>query len=300
MNPSIIQRFDATSKFAGLPKLTRWFMKPGRHFIGFFQKYILNSLGGVISDRSCLLFTDDKIHVPLPAGLDIYLTGIKTHSSEIRLTRFLLQITRSNHDDFAIDCGAHLGYYTLILSHRFKNVIGFEPSPVISKILVRNTAERDNVTVVKAMLADIDASAPFFVYPVKHSEYNTGESRAIEDGFQDRVQTVIVPSITLDDYCSQHAVIPSLIKIDVEGGELKLLTGGASTIQNHRPLIVIEMRKDKFELLYQPVVELLSNLGYSASRISESGSLTAIEDVRQWITDLKDESDNLVFSNDIS
>jgi FkbM family methyltransferase len=257
----------------------------------------MNNLGGMISVRACNLFTGDKIRVPLPAGLDIYLTGIKTHDSEIRLTRFLLSgAPEFGSANVAIDCGAHLGFYSLVLSSCFNKVVCFEPSPRIGKLLQSNTIGKANVTVVRAMLADKEDSSPFFVYPVKYSEYNTGESSAIEDGFESRIETVTVPSTTLDIYCTQHEVIPSLIKIDVEGGELRLLEGARKVLQDHAPIIVIELRRVKFDLLYGPVVEFLEGIGYSAYRITREGSLILIDDVKQWITNLKDESDNLAFS----
>ena len=299
MNSSIIEKFEIASNYARLPRVSRWMRRPVRHFTGLFQRYVLNKLGGSISERYCDLFTGDKVCVPLPAGLDIYLTGIKTHDSEIRLTRYLLNYKSEadpNQVHVAVDCGAHLGYYSLVLSSCFDKVVSFEPSPTIGKLLLRNTIDKSNVTCINAMLSDQEGMTSFYVYPVKYSEYNTGEFNAIETGFEDKVKTQTVQSVTLDNHWGKEVEPPSLIKIDVEGGELKLLKGAIRILQNHAPVIAIEFRQEKFDLLYQPIVEFLTDIGYSGHRINDEGKLILLDDVRGWIVGLKDESDNLVFS----
>jgi len=146
------------------------------------------------------------------------------------------------------------------------------------------------------MLGDVEGEMPFFVYPVRYSEFNTGEFSAIEEGLESKVRTVTVTTTTIDSYCAGNGLIPSLINIDVEGGELKLLKGAKNTLKEYGPVIVIELRREKYSTLYQPVVELLTELGYLAHCITKDGGLESIQNVKQWISDLSEESDNLAFS----
>ena len=87
------------------PKLLRWARSPCKHVVGFAITY-----GKVIGSMTMRgrLFTGDQIQIPLPAGLDLFLAGIKTHDSEVRLTRYLLKnLTRGQT---FLDAGAPLGY----------------------------------------------------------------------------------------------------------------------------------------------------------------------------------------------
>jgi hypothetical protein len=50
----------------------------------------------------------------LPSGTDILLNGIKSHDSEIRLSKFLTRHLKPG--EIFIDVGAHHGYYSLLAS----------------------------------------------------------------------------------------------------------------------------------------------------------------------------------------
>lgn len=51
-----------------------------------------------------------------------------------------------------------------------------------------------------------------------------------------------IPLVTLDDECNdRHMEDLRLIKIDVEGMEVDVLSGALSLIYNHRPLLCIEI-----------------------------------------------------------
>ena len=45
--------------------------------------------------------------------------------------------------------------------------------------------------------------------------------------------------IDLDTFCIEQAVIPSFIKLDVEGAEIDVLEGGAKTLQKYKPKLAI-------------------------------------------------------------
>ena len=51
--------------------------------------------------------------------------------------------------------------------------------------------------------------------------------------------------------------VPNLIKIDVEGAERRVLEGVAQTLESHRPLVIIEVRKDK-----KTVMQIFKSHGY--------------------------------------
>lgn len=70
----------------------------------------------------------------------------------------------------------------------------------------------------------------------------------------------------LDDFVDEQGIEPDLIKIDVEGAELLVLTGMKETLAKHRPEMIVEVTpKTAAE-----VVERLRTEGFDCAVISES------------------------------
>lgn len=153
------------------------------------------------------------------------------------LERFLREATT------VIDIGAHLGFYTLVMSSRVGTrgeVLAFEPSPrefrhLKTHIRINRCA---NVQLENVALADCSGSMELFVLS---APWTTGNSlrRPRVDG----VQSVTVPVTTLDEYLSEdHIGEVDLIKLDVEGAELKILGGAVGLLsRSRRPLILCEI-----------------------------------------------------------
>ena len=51
----------------------------------------------------------------------------------------------------------------------------------------------------------------------------------------------MVDVIALDRWCERHGVLPALIKIDVEGHEPAVLSGGSDVLSRCRPIILCEV-----------------------------------------------------------
>lgn len=60
----------------------------------------------------------------------------------------------------------------------------------------------------------------------------------------DRAKSIKVPTISLDDYlfCTQRP--PRLVKMDIEGAEYDALLGAETLVEKHRPVLLLEMRKE--------------------------------------------------------
>ena len=55
--------------------------------------------------------------------------------------------------------------------------------------------------------------------------------------------------VSLDDFLVRGTTPPSLVKIDVEGAELRILQGGAGMLRNHRPILFYESFSHRAEIL---------------------------------------------------
>lgn len=128
----------------------------------------------------------------------------------------------------ALDVGANVGAYAVLLGQwvgASGRVYAFEPSPVAFRGLVRHialNAQDGVVTPVAAAVADRDGTGDLIVADT------AGESR-LADGVE-RGRTMSVSTVTIDSFCAREGLLPSFIKIDVEGAELDVLRGARKSI----------------------------------------------------------------------
>jgi hypothetical protein len=76
-----------------------------------------------------------------------------------------------------------------------------------------------------------------------------------------------VEVITLDDAVERYGT-PRFVKVDVEGGELDVLTGGPDLVASHRASFGIEIHSDD---LGRSCRNLLESAGYDCRFITEAG-----------------------------
>ncbi len=134
--------------------------------------------------------------------------------------------------DTVLDVGGHVGYYTLlssVLVGERGTVWAFEPNPRNAGFLRRHAEinGRRNVRVTQAAVSDREGTARF--------DFGTGSGTGhLAEGGALEVRTV-----ALDEFCREHALRPSAVKIDVEGAELAVLRGGEETLRRDRPVIFL-------------------------------------------------------------
>lgn len=68
---------------------------------------------------------------------------------------------------------------------------------------------------------------------------------AVAAGTSDQPNSIVVVSKTGDELCDEMCFCPDVIKIDVEGHELKVLVGLSSIITRMRPLIFLELHPQR-------------------------------------------------------
>lgn len=109
----------------------------------------------------------------------------------------------------------------------------FEPIPSAHAALVERFP---GVSVHRTALADKPGTASF--HHVRSRPAYSGLRERDYPGEVD-VELITVDVARLDDVLPQDYA-PTIIKIDVEGGELGVLTGARETLLRHRPLVVFE------------------------------------------------------------
>jgi FkbM family methyltransferase len=168
-----------------------------------------------------------------------------------------------------IDVGANIGFMSLQFANWVSKdglVIAIEPEPINVGTLNRIVRDKKiiNLKIINGAAAEKDGILFLDVNPL-----NPADHRLSQTGVQ-------IDAFTIDGLLmhTPHTSI-SLIKIDVQGAELRVLEGAVTTITRHNPLILIEI--DDEALLsagFTPhqLVEKLGDLGYELfdSRINKS------------------------------
>jgi FkbM family methyltransferase len=180
--------------------------------------------------------------------------------------------------DTALDAGANIGLFTVMMARRVKygavgHVHALEPCPRAHGDLTRVLAANriDNVHPARVALSDTCGRAAFTEFReedvAREASYLTALDREAFLGaiLPGRSTAVIeVETTTLDRYLADNQMRPSLIKLDVEGAEFLALEGGRQFLRDARPLLVIETHvvdvADHFD--HDRMRRFLDGLGY--------------------------------------
>ena len=137
-----------------------------------------------------------------------------------------------------IDGGANIGNHSLFFSRYFKQVISFEPNPRALKLLETNIFlnKTKNIQVIPLGLSNESATLPFF----ENSENLGGSGFNLNKQINEE-NTQYLNVKKGDSLLQAIQEIPiALIKLDIEGHELKALQGLEKTIKMHQPVILFE------------------------------------------------------------
>ena len=168
-----------------------------------------------------------------------------------------------------LDIGANHGLYSLFAAGRVGTpgrVVAFEPSSRERHILQRNLSlnRLSNVTVLPVALADERAEAHLQIAPVLHGGHNTLGGFAHEGVAA--VAAELVPVETLDEVADRLELDKvDVIKIDVEGAEVRVLKGAHRLLTTCRPVLLIEANDEalrKQATSTSQLVDLLRSLDY--------------------------------------
>ena len=133
----------------------------------------------------------------------------------------------------ALDVGAHVGAVSVYLARKFTQVVALEAVPTTFEFLRRNTADLGNVTILNIAAGPAEGEVYLSHYP-RHGQL----SHVTPDWEVPKTRRVgPIPVRPID---SMELPGLSFIKIDVEGYELPVLEGAQRTIEQHRPLVLVE------------------------------------------------------------
>ena len=149
---------------------------------------------------------------------------------------FLQRALANKEGVVVFDVGANKGHFCAdALGVNPDAVIhAFEPNPPTFSRLESRFAKNSNIRLNNVGAADQDGSLEIYDHvTLDGTEQASFLREAFEDVYRSEHKSVSVPVIRLDDYVSSNEVDRiDLLKIDVEGFELAVLTGAQQTLQS--------------------------------------------------------------------
>ena len=153
-----------------------------------------------------------------------------------------------------LDVGANRGAYMVALSllaGRTGRVVAVEPQrgPLRTALALRRMLGLDNVEVEQLALSDVEGELQLIVphrwgLPVYGRSFLADapslDARDLDEFTSARRDDIRVT--TLDILATERGIGRlDFVKCDIEGAELRMLAGGASTIEEHRPILLLEI-----------------------------------------------------------
>jgi FkbM family methyltransferase len=138
-----------------------------------------------------------------------------------------------------LDIGANIGYYSSIASRLVGDagkIFSFEPEQRNFEALDWNArnSEFDNIVTINQAVADYVGECSLHISPE-----NLGQHSVLDSIEHNAIETVSVTSI--DDYFADNLPAINFIKIDVEGGEQKVLEGMKDIMTLNRAHLIVVM-----------------------------------------------------------
>jgi len=300
MKQQLLKALREVEHFAEGSKWQRLRATPSRYLyaIGFRETLYRYQRKGKL--KTIQTFFGERMQVTLPAGTDLYLVGGKTHSSEIRLARFMIQ--QLEPGDVFVDIGAHFGYFSLLAATLVKasgKIFAFEAAEDTFSCLSANLKPLPNCLAVHAAVNANGQAVTFFEFDPLHSEYNSTDVKQFEgqDWFEgNQPKRKEVRGVQLSRFLEEAAITPNLIKIDVEGGEAAVIEGALPFLHKHPVPIVMEyLNPERGNTPHREAARQLFEAGYTSYAIQHNGQLRTVADIEASFREQGIDSDNIVF-----
>jgi len=192
--------------------------------------------------------------------------------------------------DVIIDIGANLGYFTRLFAKWVGDegkVYAVEPVQVMGEVLKKNISGFRNVEVLPYALGTEKKKIELLNVTEQHMGYLASGSNFIPEQKTDQEKegTVFEAQMKRGSDLFNNLSRLDFIKCDIEGYETVVLPEMKSVIEKHRPIVLVESRREK----RKQIIDFFTALGYLG--IEYSGDQL----VRTTLTSTSDESDIMFF-----
>jgi FkbM family methyltransferase len=130
-----------------------------------------------------------------------------------------------------IDIGANIGTHTIVAEKRGCSILSIEADKTNFALLKKNLSDAHlmNITTLNEYVSDLDG------YENKSYWASFGNTQIVDYGKVRKLDSII----------DSFGFKPNLIKMDTDGGELKILKGMDLTLSIHSPTLIIEIDRNQ-------------------------------------------------------
>lgn len=190
---------------------------------------------------------------------------------------YLLSSIRSG--ETVLDIGAHKGGYLYYMQKQVGKegqVFAFEPQSRLFNYLggIKQEMAWSQVHLHHLALSDQPGTFTLYIPSNKKSKATSPGASLLRSVIKDSELSEEVRTQTLDAFCQEKNIVPNLIKLDVEGNELKVFEGGRAILEKHKPRILVECEArhvGKEQVL--ATFDYLIKMGYSGRFIRDDKRL---------------------------
>ena len=249
--------------------IARWYMgldcRPLKRLVA--QLYRLVSS---VRRRRTVIATIDGITYELDLNENIDSAIYYAGCFEPYVTRAIENLCREGMT--VLDVGANVGCHTLRLAKLVGpsgKVIAFEPASWALSRLRRNVELNDfhNIVIENLALSNENKENQEVTlscsWPISSVGIDPSRLHPLHHGYMTRVA---VNFVTFDSYIESKGITTvDLIKLDVDGYELKMIQGAVNTLRAYKPVILMELQPWGLAEVgdnAEDLVSLLSELGY--------------------------------------
>jgi FkbM family methyltransferase len=231
-----------------------------------------NDVITVLSDYGPLLVHRNDTHI----GKTILETGY-WEKDEIKFLASLIEQLYQNFEKFIIiDVGANIGTYTVALSRIFgdkASIYSFEAQRIIFQILAGNCAINSlkNVYTFNNVVSDehlqlVKFNTHNYTNPINFGGLEIEKALNSDNVPENNVVPESAYSIQLDKL---DLDLVALMKIDIEGMELRAILGAENVISKYRPVIFYEY----FKTDNAKILKILSKYNYTIYKLPHANAL---------------------------
>ncbi|MBT9493210.1 MAG: FkbM family methyltransferase [Paucibacter sp.] len=200
-------------------------------------------------------------------GHQVNLRG-RYEREELQAVMQLLQDLDPRPRGLCVDIGANIGNHALFFAEHYPAVWAFEPHPRTFQLLALNAELAPHLRVSQLGLSD-HATPAWIDFPPG----NAGMARVSGEPAPGLSACQLS---TLDEQMQGETRPVSLIKLDVEGHEAKVLQGARATLLRDQPVVLLEQAASEFHAGSSAALDVLRELGYpvfvTLQALPDSGS----------------------------
>jgi len=206
-------------------------------------------------------FTVPALHFMPSASAELWVSGVTEGVEHIR--QHLLHHAPAPGAvvfDVGANCGASVFLFSRAVGQAGR-VHAFEPDPLNRDMLRRNVTKHAlaNVTIHPEAMAGATGRRRF------NAEGSVGSALSDLVSRAGIVETIVVPTVTLEEACARIGTVPTFIKMDAEVAEIEILANSIAWLRRHPVQLMVDTSHVvRGECTDVTVEKILQSAGYEA------------------------------------